>query len=140
MDIIIKNDLVVENLEKEPDSPGGKSPIEESSLSRNPQLIAETIVFSFLQKKPTKKQHPELSHFLIPCVGIASNAMLLMFYDSEHDVFLESSFVPLLSSTCENMFSVEAILVTWLAVNYRFLWTGLTDEMLQFKAGFFEEA
>nr|XP_022338513.1 RUN domain-containing protein 1-like isoform X1 [Crassostrea virginica]XP_022338519.1 RUN domain-containing protein 1-like isoform X1 [Crassostrea virginica]XP_022338529.1 RUN domain-containing protein 1-like isoform X1 [Crassostrea virginica] len=122
VDIIIKNDLVVENLEKEPDSPGGKSPIEESSLSRNPQLIAETIVFSFLQKKKTKKKkHPELSHFLIPCVGIASNAMLLMFYDSEHDVFLESSFVPLLSSTCENMFSVEAILVTWLAVNYRFL-------------------
>ena len=110
MDIIIKNDLVVENLEKEPDSPGGKSPIEESSLSRNPQLIAETIVFSFLQKK--KKQHPELSHFLIPGVGIASNAMLLMFYDSEHDVFLESSFVPLLSSTCENMFSVEAILAS----------------------------
>lgn len=66
--------------------------------------------------------------------------MLLMFYDSEHDVFLESSLVPLLSSTCKNMFTVEAVLVTWLAVNYRFLCTGLTDEMLPFKACFFEEA
>jgi hypothetical protein len=140
VDIIIKNDLVVENLEEEPDSPGGKSPVEvkmkNNSLSRNPQLVAETIVFSFLQKK----KHPELSSFLIPCVGIASSAMLLMFYDSEHDVFLESSLVPLLSTTRENMFSVEAILVTWLAVNYRFLCTGLTDEMLPLKAGFFEEA
>ena len=64
MDIIIKNDLVVENLEKEPDSPGGKSPIEESSLSRNPQLIAETIVFSFLQKKnKNKKKTPRIVPF-----------------------------------------------------------------------------
>eukprot|EP00105_Crassostrea_gigas_P013798 XP_011430234.1 PREDICTED: uncharacterized protein LOC105330313 [Crassostrea gigas] len=140
VDIIIKNDLVIENLEKEPDSPGGKSPVEvkmkSTNLSRNPQLVAETVVFSFLQKKT----HPELSNFLIPCVGIASSAMLLMFYDSEHDVFLESSLVPLLSSTCKNMFTVEAVLVTWLAVNYRFLCTGLTDEMLPFKACFFEEA
>lgn len=140
VDIIIKNDLVVENLEKEQDSPGGKSPVEvkmkSDNLSRNPQLVSETIVFSFLQKRT----HPELSNFLIPCVGFNSSAMLLMFYDSEHDVFLESSLIPLFSSTCKNMFSVEAILVTWLAVNYKFLCTGLTDEMLPFKACFFEEA
>lgn len=142
VDIIIKNDLVIENLEKEQGSPGGKSPVtvevktKSDNLSRNPQLVAETIVFSFLQKRT----HPELSNFLIPCVGFSSRAMLLMFYDSEHDVFLESSLIPLFSSTCKNMFSVEAILVTWLAVNYRFLCTGLTDEMLPFKARFFEEA
>lgn len=140
VDVIIKNDLVIENLEKEQDSPGGKSPVEvkliSDNLSRNPQLVAETIVFSFLQKKT----HPELPNFLIPCVGFKRSAMLLMLYDSEHDVFLESSLIPLFSSTCKNMFSVEAVLVTWLAVNYRFLCTGLTEEMLPFKACFFEEA
>lgn len=140
MDVIIKNDLVIENLEKEQDSPGGKSPVEvkliSDNLSKNPQLVAETIVFSFLQKRT----HPELPNFLIPCVGFKRSAMLLMLYDSEHDVFLESSLIPLFSSTCKNMFSVEAVLVTWLAVNYRFLCTGLTEEMLPFKACFFEEA
>lgn len=140
VDIIIENDIVIENLEDEPDSPGGKSPVElkmkSNSLSKNPQLVAEAIVFSFLQKK----RHPELSNFLIPCVGIADNAMLLMFYDSEHDVLLESSTVPLHSATCRNKFSVEAVLITWLAVNYRFLCTGLTDDMLSHQAGFFRQA
>ena len=32
------------------------------------------------------------------------------------------------------------ILVTWLALNYKFLCTGLTEEMLPCKANFFEQA
>ena len=138
--IIIENDIVIENLEDEPDSPGGKFPMEvmmkSNILRNNPKLVAEAVVFSFLQKK----RHPELSNLLIPCVGMADNAMLLMFYDSEHDVLLESSPIPLYSSTCKNKFSAEAVLIAWLAVNYRFLCTGLTDDMLPYKAGFFDQA
>ncbi|XP_061162599.1 uncharacterized protein LOC133171817 [Saccostrea echinata] len=126
VDAIIKNEIVIQNLEVELDSP----------FCRNPQLAAETIVFSFLQKK----RHPELSNFLIPCIGIADNAMILMFYDSENDVLLESSPVPLTSTTCKNKFSVEAVLISWLAINYRFLCTGLTDDMLPYKAGFFAQS
>jgi hypothetical protein len=139
VDIIVKNELAIDQLDEDPQaSPGGKSvevKMKSSTLSKNPQLVAETIVFSFLQKK----RHPELSNFLIPCVGIASNAMLLMFYDSEHDVLLESSLVPLYEES-ERRFSVEAVFITWLTVNYKFLCTGLTDEMMSYKAGFFEQA
>jgi hypothetical protein len=140
VDIIVKNELAIDQLDEDPQaSPGGKSSMEvkmkSSTLSKNPQLVAETIVFSFLQKK----RHPELSNFLIPCVGIAGDAMLLMFYDSEHDVLLESSLVPLFKES-ESRFSVEAVFITWLTVNYKYLCTGLTDEMMSCKAGFFEQA
>lgn len=63
-----------------------------------------------------------------------------MLYDWEHDVLLESSLIPLMSATCSNKFSVDAVLVTWLALNYKFLCTDLTEEMLPCKANFFEQA
>ncbi|XP_061195594.1 uncharacterized protein LOC133203824 [Saccostrea echinata] len=139
VDIIIKSDIIIQNLEDKQDEMCKKSPAEVKSknnpLSVNAKLVAETIVFSFLQKK----RHPELSNFLIPCVGISDNAIILMFYDSEHDVLLESSPVPLYLES-ESRFSVEAVFIAWLAVNYRFLCTGLTEDMLQYKAGFFAQA
>ncbi|XP_062586345.1 uncharacterized protein LOC134247966 [Saccostrea cucullata] len=139
VDIIIKSDIIIQNLEDEQDKSSKNSPAEVKSksnpLSMNPQLVAETIVFSFLQKK----RHPELSNFLIPSIGISDNAMVLMFYDSEHDVLLESTPVPLYVES-ETRFSVEAIFLAWLAVNYQFLCTGLTEDMLQYKAGFFAQA
>lgn len=139
VDIIIGNDLVIDSLKEEPESPGGKSPVEVkmkgSALSRSPQLTAETIVFSFLQKS----QHPERTHFLTPCIGIGNNELMLMFYDSEHDVLMESSVIPLTREN-EKKFSVEAIMVTWLTVNYKFLCSGLTEEMIPYKANFFEQA
>ena len=52
VDIIIENNLIIDTLEDEPDSPGGKSLVEakvkSAYLLRNPQLVAESIVFSFL--------------------------------------------------------------------------------------------
>ena len=105
-----------------------------SFLSLNPQLIAETIVFSFIQKQ----KHPERSNFLTPLIGVAKSEMLVMFYDSEHDVLLESTLIPLMSRECKSRFSVEAIVITWLVVNYQFLCSGLTRNMLSLKANFFE--
>lgn len=54
LDIIINNDLAVEPIEDPPESPGGKSAVEvkmKTALRKNPQIISQTIVFSFLQKK-----------------------------------------------------------------------------------------
>ena len=110
VDIIIENNLIIDTLEDEPDSPGGKSPeevkVKSAFLSKNPQLVAESIVFSFLQKK----RHPERENFLTPCIGVGSSFMLLMLYDSFHDVLLESAPVPLTLSG-SGKFRIEAIIV-----------------------------
>nr|XP_022345589.1 uncharacterized protein LOC111138078 [Crassostrea virginica] len=137
--LLIKDEVVVESLEDDQECSDGKAQMKNrtcSDLSRNAQLVAETIVFSFLQKK----RHPERSNFLTTCIGIAKSCLVIMLYDSEHGVLLESSLIPLMSATCSNKFSVDAILVTWLALNYKYLCTGLTEEMLHCKANFFEQA
>lgn len=139
LDIVINNDLAVEPVEEKTDSPGGKSPVEvklKSSLSKNPQIIAQTIVFSFLQKKA----HPERDSFLTPCIGIGSSELLVMFYDSEHDVLLESSSIPLFNDPLSFEFSYSAILVSWFVVNYKFLCTGLPDHIKACKSDFFVQA
>jgi hypothetical protein len=100
----------------------------EDHCINNAQLIAEAIVFSFLQKK----RHSEQSNFLTPCIGTM--------YDSEHDVLLQSSDIVVMSESCKNKFSVKAIFITWLVVNYKFLCTGLTVDMLPYKAQFFDNA
>ena len=72
------------------------------------------MVFSFLQRKT----HPERESFLTPCIGIRSSELIVMLYDSENKVLVESSCIPLFregKTGCE--FSYIAILVTWLTVN-----------------------
>ncbi|XP_061196538.1 uncharacterized protein LOC133204806 [Saccostrea echinata] len=139
LDIVINNDLAVEPVEDKTESPSGKSPVEvklKTVLSRNPQIIAQTIVFSFLQKKT----HPERDSFLTPCIGIGSSDLIVMFYDSEHDVLLESSSIPLFNDPFSFEFSYTAIIVSWLVVNYKFLCTGLPDHMKTYKSDFFVHA
>lgn len=140
LDIIINNELVVEPVEEKTESPGGKSPVEvktkSTSLSKNPQIIAETVVFSFLQKQT----HPERTNFLTPCIAVGSSEMLVMFYDAEHDVLLESSKIPLFELVEEmpKKVNLVAILVSWLVVNYKYLCSGLTEEMIDsYKAELF---
>ncbi|XP_062581481.1 uncharacterized protein LOC134243263 [Saccostrea cucullata] len=140
LDIFIKNELIVEPVEDKPDSPGGKAEekVKSSVLSGNPQIIAQTIVFSFLQKHT----HPEREHFLTPCIGVGNTTMFVMFYDSEHDVILESSHIPLFQKTGPSKYEFDdaAILVSWFAVNYKFLSSGLTEAMRKYKGLFFTEA
>ncbi|XP_061193272.1 uncharacterized protein LOC133201487 [Saccostrea echinata] len=135
VDIIIRNEIAIQNLEEESEIPSTKSP-KHVNLRNDSQLVAGTVVSSFLQKR----LHPDLSNFLIPSIGIADDTMVIMFYDSEHDVFLESSPISIKSISCEYKFSLQAVIITWLAINYRFLCTGLTDSMIPYKAGFFQKA
>ncbi|KAK3102375.1 hypothetical protein FSP39_010905 [Pinctada imbricata] len=148
-DIILNNSLPIEPITEGSGGPDGKLGVvvhkKSSSLCKNPQMIAETIVFSFLQKR----LHPERDNFLTPCIGVGFSEFLgvgfselfIMLYDSEHDVLLESCKIPLSSPTQPNKFNMTAVLLSWLVVNYKFLCTGLTDEMKAFyKADFFEKA
>lgn len=134
LDIVI-SDLAVVHVENETESADGKSIVEvkmKSALSRNSETIAQTIVFSFLQKKA----HPERDSFLTPCIGIGSSELVVMFYDSEHDILLESSSIPLFTDPSSLEFSYTAILVSWLVVNYNFLCTGLPDHMTAYNSDF----
>lgn len=134
VDIIINDDLAVEPLEE---APSEQSPLEvklEASLKTNPQIAAQTIVLSFLQKK----RHPERDHFLTPCIGVGSSELFIMLYDSEHDVLLESSTVPLFENEFSCEFSFCAILVCWLTVNYRFFCSGLNEKFKMLKSNFFD--
>jgi hypothetical protein len=145
VDVIINEDLIVEHLEdplidheEKENSPEGQSPLKvklnSSVLSRSPQITAKTIVFSFLQKKI----RPKREHFLTPCIVVGNSSIAVMFYDSEHDVLLESVHIPLFhaSSSGEYEFNDVVILVSWLVVNYRYLCSGLTDDMKSFKGDF----
>lgn len=142
LDIIINNDLAVEPLDEQPDTPktpGGKSPVEvklKATLMKNPQIIAQTIVFSFLQKK----RHPDRDQFLTPCIGIGNSELIIMLYDSEHDVLLESSTIPLFENEFSCEFSYCAILVCWLTVNYKYFCSGLVEKYKMFKSNFFNIA
>lgn len=123
LDIIINSDLAVEPLDENSDIPGGKLKLK-NCLHRNPQINAQTIVFSFLQKK----KHPERENFLTPCIGIGSTELIVMFYDSEHDVLLESSSVSLFENELSCEFSFEAILVCWLTEKYKHFFSGLVEK------------
>lgn len=129
----------MEPLEEQPHTPSGESPVEvklKDNLIKNPQIIAQTIVFSFLQKK----RHPERENFLTPCIGIGSSELVIMMYDSEHDVLLESSTIPLFEKDSPCDFSYVAILVCWLTVNYQYFCSGLVERCKMFKSNFFNIA
>ncbi|XP_021362251.1 uncharacterized protein LOC110456051 isoform X2 [Mizuhopecten yessoensis] len=138
LDIIVDNDTVGVSYPSEckADSPGGKSTVEVKlkhvNLSRNQQIMSETIVFSFLQKQ----RHPESRHFLFPCIGVANTGMVVYFYDSQKDVLLESSFISLVS--VEGKVNTQAILASWFVVNYKYLSSGIPHSKApDEKAGFF---
>ena len=109
---------------------GNKAPevkVKSNVLSGNAYIISETIIFSFLQKK----LHPERNHYLTPCIGVGNSSLIVMFYDSEHDVILESSHIPLFRPCSVNKYEFDdaAILASWLTVNYKFFSSGLTEGM-----------
>lgn len=130
-------------MEDEPDSESPeRTPkevkIKSACLSRNSQMIAETVVFSFLQKK----RHPEYCQYLFPCIGVNSQEMVVYFYDAEYDVLLESSPIPLhvTQKSLTGNVSVVAIIVSWLVVNHQYLCDGLTQVLKKTRSGFFHQA
>ncbi|XP_033725780.1 uncharacterized protein LOC117315619 [Pecten maximus] len=122
LDIIVDNDMVglsYPSGNKEEILGGNEAKIRHVDLSRNQQIISQTIVFSFLQKQ----RHPDSNNFLFPCIGAAHEGMVVYFYDSQKDILLESSFIPFMS--VEGKVNVHAILASWFAVNYKYLSSGI---------------
>ena len=122
------------------DTPGGSSSVEdkvqtciEDERVTN-QVIAQTIVFSFLQRK----QHSEYEQFLIPSVAVSRKEIIFYFYDSQYDILLRSPAFPLF---VDDGMSMAAILCSWFVMNYKYLCSGVTEGMITApKANFFEFA
>ncbi|XP_069109497.1 uncharacterized protein [Argopecten irradians] len=149
MDVILNQEVAINTVNDESNpstsDPGNSDPGHFSShvrrLSRNSEFIAKTVSFSFLQRQ----SRPEISLSLFPCISITSNGLVLDFYDSNHDVLLESSAIPFIipgKESTSRTISLTMIIVAWLAVNYRYLSSGLpaTLKYEAAKAGFFEQA
>ena len=86
------------------------------------QIIAETIVFAFLQKK----NNPAFENYLIPTVAISKEHVLFHFYDPEHDILLESAPYTIF---LRNKLFYPTVLALWLTLNYKAFCTGITRGM-----------
>ena len=99
------------------------------------QLLAQTIVFSFLQMKYNRLK---LRHSLIPSIGIGTKHLCINLYDCINDVLLSSDTALEMFGECgrKRKVLVEIVVLLWLTVNYRYFCTGITKEMQKFKADF----
>ncbi|XP_045176039.2 uncharacterized protein LOC123536724 isoform X2 [Mercenaria mercenaria] len=140
VDILIGNsELPVVIQGESPVSPGRRhsTDVKKNYLGSDPdQALAWTIVFSFLQKK----LHPEYKNFLIPCIAASKKDICFYFYDSKHDILLESPAFPIFNP--DKSLNKLTLLATWCVVNYKYLCSGITDTMMEndYKAEFFKHA
>ncbi|XP_033725964.1 uncharacterized protein LOC117315720 [Pecten maximus] len=124
---------------EEPDSPGGenRSAVEvkaqDGLKSCRNQILAETVVFSFLQKK----YHSEYDNYLIPTIGISRQYVVFYFYDCVNDMLMETPPIRLLKN---NKLIKSTILAVWLVLNYKYFCSGITKGMRDrnFTADFFK--
>lgn len=100
------------------------------------QLLSQTIVFSFLQRKLNEKKM-EMKNFLVPGIGISTKSVITFFYDSEEDVLLGT--VPMDLHADQELCSVTVVFL-WLTLNYKILCSGITNKMKQLKARFVDRA
>ena len=95
------------------------------------QVLAQTIVFSMLQKR----RHPELKHFLIPSIIAKANTVKFFFYDGKNDLLLESkryNFLwPSTTSKMPGGLVFETVIASWLVLNHKILCTGPYKECLE---------
>lgn len=75
------------------------------------QLIAQTVVFSFYQRKRNLT--------FVPSIALNRNHIQFHFHDSENDVYLVSQEMPLFVNQTLHL---STVLATWLVLNHRYLY------------------
>ncbi|XP_045169440.2 uncharacterized protein LOC123532141 [Mercenaria mercenaria] len=78
------------------------------------QIIAETIVFSFIQKCG-----------LVPTIGISKENLKIFMYDPQFDLLYESSEIQLFEPLQGMEFNITTVVAMWLAINYSHFCTGV---------------
>lgn len=99
------------------------------------QILAQTMVFSFLQNKLNASGS---ENSLVPGVGICADKLIIFLYDCKEDVLLQSTQMKLFSSQGEEVLSCRAVVILWLVLNYGIFCTGIPDKYKQYKADFHE--
>ena len=94
------------------------------------QLLAQTIVFSFIQHKYNRQK---MKNCLVPGIGIDSKNLLVYFYDSENDLLLGSTY---LETFLNDYLAVENVVFLWLTLNYRHFCSGPDELMKKYPSGF----
>ena len=87
------------------------------------QVAAETIVYSFYHHY----LHPELSHALIPCIGVSNKSIVFYFYDSVNDIMLGSTQFPLMHSETGHppKLNITTLFALWMVLNHKHFCNGL---------------
>lgn len=92
----------------------------------------------FLQKQ--RHLTCKFDYFLVPSIAATKLEIKSYFYDSEHDILLESRgmnlFIEILETKSQPL-SYEAIFAVWLVVNYKFLCCGPHGLLLQVSKAMF---
>ena len=141
-DVIQYNNVGVQfREEEEEESRSGRSSVETKPDNVNTrksesQLVAQTVVFSFLERKYNKAS---MDNFLEPGIMIGKKHYTLLFYDSGNDVFVTT--LPDINLFADADLSPVVTLLLWLALNYRYLCSGVPPHQVpveNVKADFFK--
>ena len=110
------------------DFPGGKT-ISEVKLSLSgaeSQAIAQTIVFSYIQRK----RHPHFSNFLIPNILISPKDFRIIMYDSVNDVLLCSVPLSIFQPYPSSSLQIASIIILWMVLHYRMFCVGINTSLV----------
>ena len=103
---------------------------EDSNDNSWSRIIAETIVFSFLQHK---HNYEKLRNNLIPGISINNGKLVVFMYDCEKDVLLGSVAMDLFD---KNNIHMRTVIFLWLVLNYKLFCSGVIDDFKNVKANF----
>nr|XP_022332267.1 uncharacterized protein LOC111129982 [Crassostrea virginica]XP_022332268.1 uncharacterized protein LOC111129982 [Crassostrea virginica] len=115
--------------QNEEGSLGGKT-ISEVKLSRTgaeSQAIAQTIVFSFIQRK----RHPQFSNFFIPNILISPNSFRIIMYDAVNDILICSLPLSIFQSYPSKSFEIASIIILWMVLHYRIFCDGIDVSLIK---------
>lgn len=108
-----------EEMEDEFDGcPGGKTIVKQSNSEAEDQSVAETIVFSLIQRTC----HPDLKNHLVPYIVISSYDFRILMYDAVNDVLLCGMLLPIFQDNCLH---ITSVLILWMALHYRIFCSGI---------------
>jgi hypothetical protein len=110
------------------DSPGGRT-ISEVKLSLSgaeSQAIAQTIVFSFLQRK----RHRKFSNFLIPNILISPHDFRIIMFDAVNDILICSVPLPIFQPYPSSSLQIASIIILWMVLHYRMFCVGLDTSLI----------
>lgn len=124
------NEISVHLTPERENSPGLRGSVwfrELRSITNRDEALSQTITFSFLQQQ----RHPEMKHSLVPFISASNRAVQFFFYDPKNDILLESREFKFFVSGEELLLSYQTIIATWLVLNYKYLCSGPTKNILE---------